>query len=135
VCGVIKPSFERWHNHLGHRSFSIVQRAVKDSDLPYLAQEIKDSMCDACQRAKNHQLPYPKSISISKQPLELVFFFDVWGPSPKSAGRYKYYVSFIDDYNKFTWIYLIQFRSEVFQKNYEFQALVEQLFDRKILSM
>jgi hypothetical protein len=44
-------------------------------------------------------------------------------------------VSFIDDYNKFTWIYLIQFRSEVFQKIYEFQALVEQLFDRKILSM
>jgi hypothetical protein len=29
-------------------------------------------------------------------------FSDVWGPAPVSAGRYKYYVSFIDDYNKFT---------------------------------
>jgi hypothetical protein len=79
VCGVIKPSFERWHNRLGHPFFSIVQRVIKDFDLPYLAQKIKDYVCDACQRAKSHQLPYPKSISISKQPLELVFS-DVWGP-------------------------------------------------------
>jgi hypothetical protein len=83
------------------------------------------------QKTTNSHIPNP-SVYLSN--LLNLFFFYVWGPSPKSAGRYKYYVSFIDDYNKFTWIYLIQFRSEVFQKNYEFQA-VEQLFDRKILSM
>jgi hypothetical protein len=44
-------------------------------------------------------------------------------------------VSFIDDYRKFTWIYLLNFKSEVFQKFYEFQALVERLFDRKIIDM
>jgi hypothetical protein len=94
-------------------SFFIVQRVIKDFDLPYLAQEINDSICDACQCAKSHQLPYPKSISISQQPLELVFS-NVWGPAPESSGRYKYYVSFIDDYSKFNWIYLIKIRSEVF---------------------
>jgi len=41
-------------------------------------------------------------------------------------------VSFIDDFSKFTWVYLLKFKSEVFQK---FQALVERLFDRKILAM
>jgi hypothetical protein len=59
------------------------------------------SICDACQQGKSHQLPYPNSLSISKDPLELVFF-DVWGPAPESVGRKKYYVSFIDDYSKFT---------------------------------
>jgi hypothetical protein len=73
-------------------------------------------VCDACQRAKSHQLPYPKSTSISNHPLELVFS-DIWGPAPDSASRYKYYVSFVDDYSKFTWIYLLKFKSEVFQNS------------------
>ena len=88
-------------------------------------------MCDACQQAKAHQLPYPKSVSQSSAPLELVFS-DVWGQAIESVGRKQYYVSFIDDYSKFTWIYLIKYKSEVFQKFHDFQNLVERLFDRKI---
>lgn len=53
----------------------------------------------------------------------------------QTVGRYKYYVSFIDDYSKFVWIYLIKFKSEVFQKFRDFQNLVERLFDRKIIAM
>jgi hypothetical protein len=50
---------------------------------------------------------------VSQAPLELVFS-DVWGPAPTSVGRNNYYVSFIDDHIKFTWIYLIHHKSEVF---------------------
>jgi hypothetical protein len=57
-------------------------------------------ICDACQRSKSRQLPYPTSTSMSNHPLELVFS-DVWGHAPDSASRYKYYVSFVDDYSKF----------------------------------
>jgi len=31
-----------------------------------------------------------------------------------SHARYKYFVTFIDDYNCFTWIYFLQSKSEVF---------------------
>jgi hypothetical protein len=88
-------------------------------------------MCDACQQGKSQQLPYAMSTRTSKAPLELVIF-DVWGYACDSNGRYKYYVSFIDDFSKFTWIYFLKNKSEVFQKFYDFQNLVEQLFDRKI---
>jgi histone deacetylase 1/2 len=91
-------------------------------------------VCDACQQAKSHQLPYPKSTSESQFPLDLVFS-DVWGPAPDSVGRKKYYVSFIDDFSKFTWIYLLKYKSEVFQVFHEFQTLVERRFDRKIKAM
>jgi histone deacetylase 1/2 len=91
-------------------------------------------VCDACQQAKSHQLPYPKSTSESQFPLDLVFS-DVWGPAPDSIGRKKYYVSFIDDFGKFTWIYLLKYKSEVFQVFHEFQTLVERRFDRKIKAM
>ncbi len=91
-------------------------------------------MCDACQQAKSHQLPYPKSSSISSVPLELVYS-DVWGPATDSVGRKNYYVSFIDDFSKFTWIYFLKCKSEVLQKFQEFQSLVGRLLDRKIIAM
>jgi histone deacetylase 1/2 len=91
-------------------------------------------VCNACQQGKSHQLLYPRSTSISSRPLELVFS-DVWGPTPTSVGRNNFYVSFIDDYSKFTWIYLLRHKSEVFQCFKDFQQLVERQFDAKILTM
>jgi hypothetical protein len=44
-------------------------------------------------------------------------------------------VSFIDDYSKFTWIYFLHHKSEVFPRFREFQSLVERLFDQKIITM
>jgi hypothetical protein len=83
---------------------------------------------------KSHQLPYPKSNSVSSKPFELVFS-DVWGPAPTSVGRHSYYVSFIDDFSKFTWIYLLRFKSEVFQCFRDFQNMVERQFNHKILAV
>lgn len=134
VFGVVKPSLERWHNRLGHPSSPIVARVISSNKLPCLDESNKESVCDACQKAKSHQLPYSKSTSMSSHPLELVHS-DVWGPASKSVGGKIYYVSFIDDYSKFTWIYLLKHKSKVFQKFHEFQNLVERLFDRKIIAM
>jgi hypothetical protein len=62
-------------------------------------------------------------------------FSDVWGPAPSSVERFKYYVSFIDDQSKFTWLYLLKNKSDVFQKIHDFQQLVEHLFNKKILAI
>jgi histone deacetylase 1/2 len=62
-------------------------------------------------------------------------FSDVWGPAPPSVGKHQYYVSFIDDFSKFTWIYLLKKRSDVYQAFLNFQQYVEHKFDRKIVTM
>ena len=129
-----KPTASRWHSRLGHPALPIVKKVIDENNLPCSSEVSKESVCDACQQAKNHQLPYPKSTSVSNFPLALIFS-DVWGRAPESAGRNTYYVSFIDDYSKFTWIYLLKHKSEVFEKFHEFQRLVERLFDRKIITM
>jgi histone deacetylase 1/2 len=98
VLATIKPSTSRWHSRLGHPSFPIVER---------VSDENSSSVCDSCLKAKSHQLTYLKSTSVSRAPLDLIFT-DVWGPAPISVGRHTYYVSFIDDYSKYTWIYLIK---------------------------
>jgi hypothetical protein len=40
---------------------------------------------------------------------------DVWGISLViSHARYKYFVTFIDDFSRYTWVYFLQSKSEVF---------------------
>jgi hypothetical protein len=91
-------------------------------------------VCDAFEMAKSHQLPYSKSNKVSSSPLELIYS-DVWGLAPISFGRYIFYVSFIDDYSKYTWIYLLKKKYDVFSVLQDFQRLVERKFNKKILSM
>ena len=73
VYSVIKPSLARWHQRLGHPSSIIVKQVVNKGNLPLSSSQNIESVCDACQCAKSHQLPYPKSNSVSRAPLELIF--------------------------------------------------------------
>jgi hypothetical protein len=49
-----------------------------------------------------------------------------------SLGKSVYYVSFIDDFSRKTWIYFLRNKSEVFDKLKEFKALVENQTKKKI---
>jgi hypothetical protein len=79
-----------------HPSLPVVAQVISHVNLPVLDESNKHSVCNACQQAKSHQLPYSVSHHKSQFPLELVFS-DVWGPTSIFVGGYKYYVSFIDD--------------------------------------
>jgi hypothetical protein len=50
-------------------------------------------------KVTNYRIQSPL-VFLSHQ-LELVYS-DVWGPALESVARYKYYVSFINDFSKFT---------------------------------
>ena len=84
--GVTKLPSSRWHSHLGHPSATIVHQVLNKNKLTFVPESNKESVCDACQKGKSHQLPYPKSTSVSRAPLELVFS-DVWGPTPTYVGK------------------------------------------------
>ena len=58
---------------------------------------------------------------------------DVFGPvKVPSLGKSVYYVSFIDDLSRNTWIYFLKKKSEVFDRFKEFKALVENQIEKKI---
>ena len=74
----------------------------------------KAQICEACQLGKQHRLPFPNERNRSRNKLDLIHS-DVWGPAQNvSLGGSRYFVSFIDDYTRHTWIYLIERKSEVF---------------------
>jgi hypothetical protein len=66
--------------------------------------------------------------------MDLVFS-NVCGLTPTSVGKNNYYMTFIDDHSKFTWIYLLCHKSEVFSCFHDFQNLVERQFSHKILKV
>jgi transposase InsO family protein len=64
-------------------------------------------------------------VTRTKEILELIHS-DVFGHvSVPSLGGSMYYVSFIDDFSRNTWIYLLRKKSKVFDKFKEFKSLVE----------
>jgi hypothetical protein len=52
-----------------------------------------------------------------------------------SVSVHNYYVSFIDAYSRFTWLYLIKRKYDVFDIFLQFQAHVEHLIKTKIISV
>ena len=75
---------------------------------------------------------YKKSETKTKGTLELIHS-DVCGPMPSaSLSGYEYYVTFIDDYSRKTWIYFLKTKDEVFGKFKEFKALIENHLKRRI---
>ena len=81
---------------------------------------------------KNVKSPFLSSDSKAKGILGIVHL-DVCGrPIATSLSEYVYYVSFIDDFSRKTWIYFLKGKNEVFSEFKEFKALLENLSKKKI---
>jgi transposase InsO family protein len=81
---------------------------------------------------EEYQEPVSEEGNKTEGVLELIHS-DVCGPMPSSSiSGYVYYVSFIDDYSRKTWIYFLKTKDEVFSKFKEFKALIENFSERKI---
>lgn len=71
----------------------------------------------------------------AKKPLELIHT-DVCGPiKPSSLGNNNYFLLFIDDFSRKTWVYFLKQKSEVFEVFKKFKAAVERESGRKIKAL
>jgi transposase InsO family protein len=58
---------------------------------------------------------------------------DLCGPcSTPSFSRCKYFLTFIDDFSRSTWVYCLKLKREVFDKFLAYKALVEKKFVHQI---
>ena len=79
--------------------------------------------CDYCLFGKQHRVSFQKNSTRKK--LELVYY-DVCGPMEvNSLGGNKYFVTFIDDASRKTWVYLLHIKSKIFQHFQKFHAIVD----------
>ncbi|KAL3846245.1 hypothetical protein ACJIZ3_003648 [Penstemon smallii] len=126
-----RVSPHQWHNRLGHPSMATVQRVIRQASLPIKGRK-SDALCPACCVSKSHQLPHVSSLHRAEGPLHLIFA-DVWGPSPTlSRDGSRYYLSFVDDFSKYSWIFPLKRKSDVVDVFRLFKNKVECLFNSKI---
>jgi transposase InsO family protein len=71
----------------------------------------------------------------ASSPLDLIHS-DLMGPFPHpSIGKARYVLTFLDDYSRYTWVFFLRHKSEVFEHLKEFKALVETQSGRNIKSL
>lgn len=99
-----------WHRRLGHPSFSYMKNLFPD-----LFSTLRESNFkrETCILAKQHRVSFPISLNKNDVPFSLIHS-DVWGPSPiTTVTGIRWFVTFIDDCTRMTWVDLLQHKDEV----------------------
>ena len=72
--------------------------------------------CDGCVIGNEHLQPIPKSEKFRSTKLLKLIHSDLNGPPEVSSlGGSKYFISFIDDFSKWTVVFMVRRKSEPFQ--------------------
>uniref|UniRef100_A0A2N9EUA1 phosphoenolpyruvate carboxykinase (ATP) n=1 Tax=Fagus sylvatica TaxID=28930 RepID=A0A2N9EUA1_FAGSY len=119
----------QWHCRLGHPSFLNLQKLV-----PSLS-DFSSFNCETCELSKHHRATFKlRNDEPCLHPFELVHS-DVWGPA-RTTGLCgaRYFVTFIDDHSRLTWVYVLKDRSQLFATFQSFYAEISNQFNAKLLA-
>ena len=126
-------SAELWHQRLGHLNYDSVDRLAKGEIATgmrskQVTPEETVKVCEPCALGKMHRESFPKqSNTKSTKVLELIHT-DLCGPMEiESMGGSKYFLTFTDDYSRYSEVYFLKSKDEVFGKFQEYVLRVEKL--------
>lgn len=117
LSAVVEQNLINWHRKMGHMSLT------KLKQLPHLCNGIKlkslkhdlNIVCTICTQAKQVKLPHNTVRQKATRVLQIIHT-DVGGQiTPPTHDGYNYFVVFIDDYSHFCKVYLMAYKSEVFE--------------------
>lgn len=116
-----------WHLRMGHLNFeslNLLQKRGMVLGLPAIEKSSK--ICEGCIMGKQHRDAFPVGVTVRAQaPLEIIHS-DLCGKmqSPSIHGA-NYFLSFIDDFTRKTWVYLLKTKDEAFEYFTQFKAMAE----------
>jgi transposase InsO family protein len=92
--------------------------------LPMLKNEY--AVYEGCVLGKMYRDEFPSNPDRNKKDLLELVHVDVCGPmQTKPLGGAYYFLLFIDDYTRYTWVYFLRKKSDVFEYFKEFKNMVE----------
>ena len=122
----ISASIELWHSRLGHVSFPRIQTLVSKGLLGSISSSPFN--CMPCKLA----LPFNNSESIASTTFDLIHS-DIWGPfSVPTVGGLRYFVIFVNDFSRYTWIYLMKNLSKVLTIYHDFAKMIQNQYSKAI---
>lgn len=76
-------------------------------------QTLTSLSCESCQLGKHVRSSFPNEVNCQITSHFSVIHSDIWGPSRVSTCLgFKYFVTFIDEFSRCTWVFLMKDRSE-----------------------
>lgn len=118
------PNLEGWHQRLGHLNVQAVKTLIPISDRD--SNNAFSRACSICIHSKQQQKFARLPVQRASQPFELVHS-DMCGPiTVPSHGGARYFIVYIDDYSRYTWVYFLSDKSAttVTAKFQEFAAWI-----------
>jgi len=124
VHASVSPS-ELWHRRFGHLHFKALLGLQKMVRGMFSLHFEHDGICRGCVLGKNIKKSFPNSNTRSKGILDLIHSNICEPMSLPSLNGCLYYVIFINDFSRKSWIYFLKAKNETFNKFLEFKALIE----------
>ena len=125
------------HERLGHIAPDSICQMIQDGTVTSITlDEAHKSMgtCDSCEYAKLMHKPIGKLCDpLCQSNFGNEVHTNLWGPSPIQTGGHScYYVSFTDDYMRYTQLYLQKAKSDMFDSYQAFEAWLLTQFNTKV---
>ena len=118
-----------WHLRLGHLPFSQLKHIIVDCPIKDC---IDTSICKISPMSKQTRLPFPSSSIKSNDVFQLIHI-DLWGPYRVSThNSCNQFITIVDDFSRYTWTHLIQYKSDVTSVLNQIFMLIETQFQKKI---
>ena len=92
----------------------------------------KNFDCVSCQLGKQPALRFNTSESISSDIFDLIHSDVLGSSSVSSINGSRYFVVFVDDYSRYSWIFNMKHRSELLEIYSNFVKMVETQFSKCI---
>ncbi|XP_073059697.1 uncharacterized protein [Primulina eburnea] len=124
-------SVETWHSRLGHPSIRVMD-TLKDR-LQYNTHSLdRYKPCLVCPLAKQRRLAFIAHNNMSASSFDLIHC-DVWGPyHVPTQNNQRYFLTLVDDCTRFTWVFLLQHKSDAYKFVSKFCVMVETQFLKRI---
>jgi hypothetical protein len=126
---MVESTLLLWHARLGHLNYRYLKYMCKHGYISY--QHNNKNKCEVCIQAKMTNKPFPK-VERNSQLLKLVHSDICEINGMLTRGGKRYFITFIDDYSHFTYVYLLRTKDEAFGKFKEFKKMVENQKERQI---
>ena len=124
-------AIDLWHGRLGHVNFALI-RKLKDLKLINACESHENGKCLVCVESKCFKRPYKPVMTRSTELLELIHSYLADLKNTPSRGGNNYYVSFVDDFSRYTKIYLIKSKDEASSMFMKFKAEFENQLSKRI---
>ena len=121
---------ELWHHRLRHVHYKRIGKMSNLELIPKFRSNTHEK-CEICAQTKIVRKSF-KKVSKSIEILELVNSDACDFESFTSRGEMKYFLPFIDNYSRYTFVYLRNSKDATFEKFMDFKARAERQIGRKL---